>query len=247
MANHICIEACVASAESARAAEAGGADRLELNLALELDGLTPTIGLLREIKNVCVLPVIVMIRPRSYGFMYSEAEFRIMQSDIDLFLQEGVAGFAFGILTQDKTIDRARTRSLVQQVGPGNAVFHRAFDVVAAPSEALEQLIDCGIQRILTSGMHNSALEGATAIRSLVDQAANRIEILPGGGIAPFNVASLISRTGCTQIHGTFKKPASSSAPKTEILSSLDLLRQPPPPGTDQEIVAQVREAVDAL
>ena len=246
MSSSFCIEACIATPESAYEACAGNADRIELNMALELDGLTPTLGLLKAVRKQCSLPVIIMIRPRSNGFFYSEAEFSTMQADIDLFLDEGVEGFAFGVLDSDRRIDTARIKAIVRQIKDKEAVFHRAFDVTEDPAYALEQLIDCGIQRILTSGSQNAALEGASLIRQLIEQANQRIEILPGGGITPDNVHQLIDQTGCTQVHGTFKKPGMKSPKNESSLSGLDQLRKPPPRGTHRDTILSLRKIVDS-
>ena len=179
MSRRICIEACIASVEDAIAAYEGGADRLELNMALRLDGLTPSLGLLRNVKAAVPLPVIVMIRPRGFGFNYSSSEFAVMQTDIDAFLQEEVAGFAFGILTAEQEIDIPRTRQIVHQIEGIESVFHRAFDVTPNSDTALNQLIDLGITRILTSGHQQTAMQGIETLKNLQQKAASRIEILP--------------------------------------------------------------------
>ncbi len=238
---HIIIEACVDSVESAIAAQKGGADRLELNLALDLDGLTPSMGLFKEVKKAVSLPIIVMIRPRGYGFVYSDQEFATMQADIDAFLEAGIDGIAIGFLTNQLKIDQQRTRQVVNQIEEKECVFHRAFDVTPGMPEALEALIDCGVKRVLTSGQQPSALAGSKQLTQLIELADNRIDILPGAGIKPTNVAQLIMQTGCRQVHGTFKTPAASHS-----YHGLDSLRAPAPVGTSAEVVAQVRKAVDS-
>lgn len=238
--NPIIIEACVASVESALEAANGGADRLELNCALELDGLTPSPGLYNEIQATVSLPVIVMIRPRSFGFVYSDAEFRAIQDDIDLLLGLGADGIAIGILNTDLTVDTHRMLEICEQVGDSELVFHRAFDVTPNTGIALEQLIDCGVNRVLTSGQAPTAPAGVAQIAKLVEQAKGRIEILPGSGINARNAAVLVHQTGCTQIHGTFRNTGIPSP----TASGLDRLRIPPPPGTDAEVVSAVRQAV---
>lgn len=225
---------------SALAAADGGADRLELNSALELDGLTPSPGLYKEIQAAVSMPVIVMIRPRNYGFVYSETEFRIMQEDIDLLMALGADGIAIGILNQDLTVDTHRVLEIREQIGDSELVFHRAFDVTPNAGIALEQLIDCGVDRVLTSGQAPTAPAGVAQIARLVEQAKGRIEILPGSGINARNAAVLVHQTGCTQIHGTFRNTG-IPAPTA---SGLDRLRVPPPPGTDAEVVAAVRQAL---
>lgn len=236
----IIIEACVASVESAVNAQKGGADRLELNSALELDGLTPSPGLYKEVQTAVALPAIVMVRPRNYGFCYSEAEFRAMQDDIDLLLALGADGIAIGILQQDLTIDTLRMLEIREQIGDSQLVCHRAFDVTPEPDIALEQLIDCGVDRVLTSGQAPTAPAGVAQIAKLVEQAKGRIEILPGSGINASNAAVLVHQTACTQIHGTFR----NTGIPAPTVSGLDRLRIPPPPGTNAEVVAAVRQAI---
>ena len=242
MERRICIEACITTVQGAIAAYEGGADRLELNSALSLDGLTPSLGLLKEVKKAVPLPVIVMIRPRPNGFFYSASEFAVMQADIEVFLNEGVAGFAFGLLTPDYEIDLPRSRIIVQQLSGAEAVFHRAFDITPEAPQALEILIELGIDRILTSGHSPTALQGIDNLANLYKMARNRIEILPGSGIKPENASTILTHTGCTQIHGTFRAPFPSSN-----VSGLEALRTHPRPGTDKKIVEQIRTIVDAL
>lgn len=242
MAQRICIEACIASVEDAIAAFEGGADRLELNTAISLDGLTPSIGLLRSVKEAVPLPVIVMIRPRPFGFAYSADEFKVMQRDIDAFLQEDVAGFAFGILWKNGQIDVERTRMLLKQMQGTEAVFHRAFDITPTPSVALEILIDLGVDRILTSGHQATAIEGIAPLKDLLARAGQRIEVLPGSGIKPSNVARLLKETGCTQVHGTFRAPAPAPTAR-----GMDTLRIPAPTGTSKDVVTEVRSIVDKI
>lgn len=197
------LEICAASADDCAAAERGGADRIELNCALMLGGLTPSLGSLREARAGTRLPIIVMIRPRAGGFCYSAREFRVMQSDAELALAEGAEGFAFGILTAAGKIDMNRCRQFLKLVGDRQAVFHRAFDVTPEPMTALEQLIDMGVTRVMTSGQEASAYDGAANIARFIRRAAGRIEILPVGGINRFTVADVVSRTGCDQVHAS--------------------------------------------
>ena len=205
----ILLEVCVASADDAIAAAAGGADRIELNAALELDGLTPSIGLLREVRQALSIPIVAMVRPRAGEFGYSQAEFAVMRRDVDLVLEHGADGVAFGILTQTREIDMDRCRQLVRQVGSNpdarfqGAVFHRAVDFTPDPKTALEALVDIGFRRVMTSGGQSSALHGALVIRELITQAANRIEVMPAGVIRGHNVTELIARTGCNQVHAS--------------------------------------------
>jgi copper homeostasis protein len=200
----VLIEAAVESLGAAQAAYAGGADRLELNSALKLDGLTPSLAMLAAMKEKIPLPVIAMVRPRAGDFIYEDAEFLAMRKDAEALLERGADGLAFGFLRAEGAVDQRRTREFVQMIGPKVSVFHRAFDVTPDPFGALEMLIDLGVTRVLTSGQQPSASEGAELIRRLIERASGRIEILPGAGISPENAADVIVRTGARQIHGSF-------------------------------------------
>ena len=197
----IFLELCIGSAEDAVIAEKAGADRVELCSALMLGGLTPSAGMILEVKNTVNIPFVAMVRPRGGGFDYSDSDFQVMLRDAQQAIDLGADGIVFGILKADGEIDLERSKQLVD-IGAGKqVVFHRAFDVVPDPQKSLEQLIDMGVTRVLTSGQEDSSYNGAPLIKELIEQAAGRIEILPGGGIDRFNLDDVIERTGCTQIH----------------------------------------------
>ena len=198
---HILIEACCGSAEDALHAARGGADRVEMNTALYLGGLTPSIGSLRVLRETSAVPVIAMLRPREGGFCYSETAFRTMLSDGEQLLASGADGLVFGCLTPEGEIDEPRVRALVALCGSRPAVFHRAIDVVPDWRRALEALIRCGVTRVLTSGQAKSAILGAQTIAQMVRFSQGAIEILPGAGVTPDNVLELLEITGCTQVH----------------------------------------------
>jgi copper homeostasis protein len=195
------IEVCCASVDDAVEAARGGAGRVELNSALFLGGLTPSLGTLQEVKQRVDIPVLVMIRPRGGGFCYTETEMAVMLRDTQLAIEHGADGIVFGILHKDGTIDRERCAQLMQCCANGPAVFHRAFDVVPEPFTALDQLVDLGFKRILTSGQARSVPEGLDLIKELVLRAGKRIEILPGAGIRAHNVRTIVERTGVNQVH----------------------------------------------
>ncbi len=199
----IVLEICCGSTEDAVEAERGGADRVELCSALFLGGLTPSVGSVIVAKQRLKIPVMAMNRPRPAGFCYSPVEFAVMERDVDLLLQHGADGIVFGILNPDGTVDTRRSSMIRRHIGARQAVFHRAFDVTPDPLRALEELIDLGITRVLTSGQRAGAPEGSALIRQLMKRAAGRIEVLPGAGIGLDNVRDLIAATGCTQIHMT--------------------------------------------
>jgi copper homeostasis protein len=203
MAN-ILLEICCGSIDDAIQAENGGADRVELCSALFLGGLTPSIGTIQEAKKRLKIPVMVMVRPRGGGFCYTEPEMATMERDAEAAIDSGADGVVFGILQADGRIDEKRTRRMYKLIGKRQAVFHRAFDVTPDPFKALEQLVDVGITRILTSGQKDTVPEGVELIAALIERAGKRIEILPGGGgLRPFNMREIIDKTGCRQVHLT--------------------------------------------
>ncbi len=205
------IEICCGSADDVFAAAAGGADRAELNSALPLGGLTPSLAEFRLAKKAGI-PLMVMIRPREGGFCYTEGDFAVMLEDARIFAAEGAEGLVFGVLKPDGSIDYERCRALCEAAGSAQKVFHRAFDVVPDWREAMDTLISLGFERILTSGQAASAALGADTLRDMVDYAAGRIEILPGGGIRPHNATGLLAATGCTQLHSSAASPVRDSS-----------------------------------
>lgn len=198
------LEVCVTTADEAVTAGDAGADRLELCTALELDGVTPSPGTFLDVIEAVAIPVVVLVRPRPGGFVYTPREFATSLRDAAWFLAHGASAIVCGALTETNQLDHARCRDLVRATG-GRAVLHRAFDRLADQTAGLEEAIEFGFTRVLTSGGKPSALEGAAAIRALVRQAAGRIEVLPGAGISPGNVAELVRATGCGQVHGSFR------------------------------------------
>jgi copper homeostasis protein len=208
----ILLEICCGSIDDAIEAEKGGADRVELCSALFLGGLTPSLGAVIEAKSWLKIPVMVMVRPRGGGFCYTEAEMATMERDTALAVEHGADGVVCGILKPDGAIDLQRTRRIRKLIGNRQAVFHRAFDVTPDPFKAVDQLVDLGITRILTSGQEDTVPEGAALIKKLIDYAGDRIEILPGGGIKSNHVQQVVEWTGCRQIHlAAFKSQSDPS------------------------------------
>jgi copper homeostasis protein len=243
------LEVAVASVEDAQAAEAGGADRLELNAALSLGGLTPSLGTLIEIRQSTKLPLFVMLRPRPGAFCYRQAEFRLLLRDLDLVLSHSADGIVFGVLNEDATIDRRRCRDVLRQAGPHPVVFHRAFDLTPQPTQALEELIDFGVCRVMTSGQKRTALAGAAQIASLLRQAAGRIEVLPAGGIRSDHIVELIRQTGCAQAHaglrGQGRDP--SALGRLEIDFTSKMLGPHLYELVDGTLVREMRKIIDGL
>lgn len=208
----VLLEVCVGSVADAVTAERHGANCVELCSALSLGGLTPSYGAVVETRRRVRLPIVAMLRPQSGAFQCDDADFAAMLADAEQFAAAGVDGLVFGLLDDDGCVDVPRCRRLIEQCGACHVVFHRAFDAVPDPHAALEQLIELGFTRVLTSGQRPTAIEGAELIAELQRQAGDRIEILPGGGVRAENVAELLARTGCRQAHASCRKPASDSS-----------------------------------
>jgi copper homeostasis protein len=234
----VLLEVCISSVKDALAAAEGGADRLELNSALKLGGLTPSFGLVTEVLQATNLPVIAMIRPRGAGFCYDAGEQRVMLRDADRLLELGVSGIAFGALTPDGDIDRRFCRDLVRLAGARQTVFHRAIDMVPDVRAAVQHLVDLEITRLLTSGQAAAAMEGADLIRSMVQWSAGRLQVLPGAGVDAANVKQLLRETNCDQVHGSFSCPCNDNA---GIVAASNYMV------TDRDRVSAVRRVLDGI
>ncbi|TVQ19113.1 MAG: copper homeostasis protein CutC [Spirochaetaceae bacterium] len=195
------IEVCCGSVDDAIGAQAGGADRIELNSALFLGGLTPTLGCFAAVKCATELPVVTMIRPRHGGFSYSDTDIDVMRRDIEFYVERGSDGIVFGVLRDDGTIDVRKCRELIERCAGAEKVFHRAIDVVPDAFDAIEALIDLGFDRVLTSGQAARAADGIDMLTRMIEHARGRIEILPGGGINVGNYSLIVEKTGCESIH----------------------------------------------
>jgi len=195
------IELCVEGIDGLLAAQAAGADRVELCASLVEGGITPSLGTVRAALELATVPFHVIVRPRGGDFLYSDTEYRSMLADVSALADLGVAGVVVGCLNADGSIDEARMGELVRAAGSLNVTCHRAFDMTRDPVETLEALVRCGVGRVLTSGQRDSALEGAELLAALVRQAGERIIILGCGGLDPDNIAQVLSRTGLKEMH----------------------------------------------
>lgn len=197
----IMLEICVDSVEGALAAQAGGAQRIELCDNLLEGGTTPSAGMIALSRQQIQIGLNVIIRPRGGDFCYSELEFEVMKYDIIQAKQLGADGVVIGLLNPDGTVDQARTAALIDLARPLSVTFHRAFDMAVDPVQALEDLISLGLDRVLTSGQESSALEGLDLITALVQQAGNRIIVMPGGGVNDRNIHKIVQQSGVREIH----------------------------------------------
>jgi len=201
MKNSVLIEICVDSAESALAAERGGAHRVELCSDLVEGGITPSAGLIATVREKVGISLQVIIRPRGGDFCYTEAEFECMRRDVLTAKQLGADGIVFGVLNEHGHVDKQRTRALVALARPLSTTFHRAFDMSAELNQALEDVVDTGVNRVLTSGGRQNAEDGIETIVNLVEAAKDRISVMVGGGIRETNVRRILIETGAQEIH----------------------------------------------
>jgi len=202
----VILEIAANSLASALAAQDGGAGRVELCTALELGGLTPSPAQIALARERLRIPLYVLIRPRAGDFLYSDLEGETMQRDIETCVALGCDGVVLGVLDAEGRVDTARCRPLIAAAGKLGVTFHRAFDLTRDPLTALNDLIELGCERVLTSGAQASALEGAELIRQLVERSAGRIVVMPGAGVDAGNIGQLHEMTGASEFHASAKR-----------------------------------------
>ena len=196
------IEICANSVESAVKAQEGGAYRVELCAGIPEGGTTPSFGEMRMARQLLQETKLhIIIRPRGGDFLYSQLEQEIMLHDIKVARQLGADGVVFGCLTAEGNVDVPAMKKLMNAVGDMNVTFHRAFDMCRNPKEALEQIIELGCSRILTSGQEVNAVKGIPLLKELVEQADGRIIIMPGCGVNPNNILQIAEETGASEFH----------------------------------------------
>lgn len=215
------IEICCGSYEDCLAAQRGGARRVELNSALHMGGLTPSLATLVLAKQTTSLSIVSMVRPRAAGFCYNDIEIQTMMEDARLLLEHGSDGIAFGFLDATAHIQKAATKAMVELIHSFHreAVFHRAFDCVDDPEEAIQTLIDLGVNRILTSGLKPKAMEGMALLKHLQLHYGNQIELLVGSGMNATNALEMMESTGITQVHSSCKTWATDPTTDNGIVS----------------------------
>lgn len=190
--------------------EEAGAHRIELCANPGEGGTTPSYGLIQVARKDTSIELFPIIRPRGGDFFYNGGEFEIMKADVTFCKQTGCDGVVIGILNPDGTVDKKRCRALVELAYPMTVTFHRAFDRTADPFRAMEDIIDIGCQRILTSGHKATAIEGIKIIESLVKKADDRIIIMPGSGIRSDNILEIAAKSGAAEFHTSARKSTDS-------------------------------------
>lgn len=241
------IEICVDSAAGAFAAQQGGADRVELCDNLLEGGTTPSAGAIKVARRGLKIGLQVIIRPRGGDFLYDATEVEVMREDIRMAKDLGADGVVIGCLTAEGEIDKARTQEFIQLARPLNVTFHRAFDMCRDPQRALEDLIQLGVNRVLTSGQESSCLEGMNLIAALQQQASRRIIVMPGGGITPQNIQRIVEATGVSEVHLSARHSVESGMTYRNARVYIGGTLRPPEFGwktTDEDMVRSVVEAL---
>lgn len=245
----LAIEVCVEGIDDAIAAEAGGADRVELCASLLEGGITPSDGTVRQTRGHLRIPIHVMVRPRGGDFLYSDAEFATMLDDAARLRETGANGVVFGCLNPDGTVDEARTAALVAAARPLRVTFHRAFDVTAEPEAALEALIRCGVDRVLTSGQQPDAVRAIPLLARLARQAAGRITVMGCGNLREATIARVRRETGLEELHfAALADRASLMAHRNEAIAmgGAGTAREYRQPYTDSALVRRIIAAARA-
>jgi copper homeostasis protein len=199
------IEIATTDFTTTKSAVEGGADRIELCTALSEGGITPSYGLVKQCREAFDVALFPIIRPRPGDFLYTTEEFELMRKDILFCKNAGCDGVVIGLLNKDGSIDVQRTEQMVELAYPLDVTFHRAFDRCKDPFKAMEQLVETGCQRILTSGQQPTAPEGVDLIAQLVKQADDRIIIMPGSGVRAENIKMIAGKTGAVEFHSSLK------------------------------------------
>lgn len=212
--------------DSARIAQENGADRVELCAEMHVGGTSPSVDMVKNVRSQVQIDLNVMIRPRGGDFVYSVAEFEQMKQEIVVFKELAVDGFVFGILDTYCAVNIAQNTELVELARPLPCTFHRAFDVVKDLDSALEDVIACGFNTILTSGCEPNVDSGLVNLGKLVQQAGERITIMPGGGLRSTNIARVLRETGARYVHSSAITDGTETAVADEVAALADSVRQ---------------------
>jgi len=200
------LEICASSLQSAINAQKGGAQRIELCCNLEQGGLTPSPATIQMAREKLTIDIFVLIRPRIGGFTYSELEIEQMRANIAFCKKAGVNGVVFGVLNDENELDVAKNKHLLASAKGLQTTFHRAFDCLKNPIEGLAEVIDLGFDRVLTSGLAPTAIEGQELLKRLIEITKTDIGILPGSGLNINNIAAFVKNTKAREVHASAKK-----------------------------------------
>jgi len=203
MSDHVVLEVCVDSVESALTAQRGGAHCIELCSGLVEGGTTPSSGLISIVRSRVSIPINVMVRPRAGDFSYGTEDFETMRQDVLTAKRLGADGVVFGILKDDGRVDVERTCQLLELARPLKVTFHRAFDMSSDLYVALEAMLATGVDRVLTSGGEQRVVDGLKTVKALASKSGGRIAIMAGGGISEANVRHVITATGIHEVHAS--------------------------------------------
>lgn len=220
------VEICCSSIQSAENARRGGAVRIELCQALSEGGTTPSYASIKHCVENLGLEVYVLIRPRGGDFCYNKSEIEVMEEDLRICKNLGVAGVVVGFLTKDRKVDAELTKHFVELASPIPMTFHRAFDECADQFQEMETIIKCGCERILTSGGKPAAFEAVDKLAELVKKAEGRIKILAGSGVTPKNVSEIITKANVDEVHGSCKTHFPNGATETDERIVKELLKE---------------------
>lgn len=227
MSKHL-LEICAYNIQSCNAAYQAGASRIELCSSPAEGGVTPGYGIVKHVIDKIAIPAYIMVRPRGGDFVYNAEELDIMHADIKQLKQMGCKGVVVGPLTNDGKVNTDELKRMTDLAYPMQVTFHKAFDRVKDPFTALEDIIDAGCNRILTSGLQATATEGSVLLRELITTAVGRIIIMPGGGVRSSNIRQLADATGATELHSSAILPGNTdnTADRGEIEQMVRALRQ---------------------
>lgn len=238
-----CLEIACFTLEGALLAQQAGAHRIELCENPSDGGTTASFGMLKKVRDLISIPVFPIIRPRGGDFVYSNQEFDVMKYDIEICKQLGYEGVVFGILNEEGDVDIERTDELVKLASPMQVTFHRAFDRSSNPLKALEDIIQCGCHRILSSGQFPSVIDGLPLLKQLILQANKRIIIMPGSGLNSMNVIDIATATGAFEFHTAARKKITRS----EIVSPSSMNETLSFISVDQEEIKNIKLALDSI
>lgn len=236
------LEICVDSYESFINAKEAGANRVEICSCLDLDGISPSVGLVSKIAGDKNIEKVVMIRPRPYDFSYNDEEFEMMKEEIRIYKDFDIDGFVFGLLKKDGRIDIARTKDLVELSRPKEAIFHRAFDYSKDGEEVIDDLIKIGIKRILTSGKSPTAIEGIELLSRINRKYGKQIEIMAGSGVNYSNIKEIYRKSGIENFHMSAKNKR-----KTEMVYLKESKLYQDIGFSDRSLIRKAKETIEKL